>query len=160
MPFLLPYDPWTNGEVDFLAVLDQTIVKTHSVLKCAKSRFPLLIITSWTTEELFAAKELHPFPRGCRRAEEVLFTEAPEDEKPVELKTNIGDTVVNCARLGSWHYAAQHILFSTIFTTLTESSDEELPHNTALCLERPQRTFLADCTVNCRLTLKEYDINV
>ncbi|KAE9410327.1 assimilatory sulfite reductase [Gymnopus androsaceus JB14] len=239
MPFILPYDARTNGEVDFLAVLDQTILKTHSVLKYAKSRSPLLIITSWTAEELFSnlpvqvtelilAKELRPFiidvaavaeglvgaagpthdvisnivaylafmrmylgsaateenvlklaivsygenVEGVDLAkvnshtwevlEEVLFTEAPANEKPVELKefefnaiaveTDIGDTVVNGARLGSWHDAAQHILFPTIFTPPTESSDEEFPKDPALRPELPERTFLVTCT--------EYDRNV
>ncbi|KAJ3862990.1 assimilatory sulfite reductase [Lentinula novae-zelandiae] len=247
IPLVLPYDAQTNGEVDFLAIMDQTILKTHSVLKYAKPCSTILIVTTWTAEELFSnlpiqvtrlivERELRPFiinvtdvaekltsaigqvqdvisnivaylafmrmylgaaateenvltlaigsygetvegveliklnSQTWDALEEVLFIEAPAEEKPVELKefefnaiaveTDEGDTVVNGARLGSWHDAAKHLLFPTIFAPPTESTDEEFPQHPSLRPELPERTFLVTCTVNRRLTPKEYDRNV
>ncbi|KAJ4467540.1 assimilatory sulfite reductase [Lentinula aciculospora] len=247
IPLVLPYDAQTTGEVDFLAILDQTILKTHSVLKYAKPRSTLLIVTTWTAEELFSnlpvqvtklilERELRPFiinvtdvaenltsaakqvkdvisniiaylafmrmylgaaateenvltlaigsygetVEGVELAklnsqtwdalEEVLFTEASVEEKSVELRefefnaiaieTDEGDTVVNGARLGSWHDAAKHLLFPAIFSPPLETSDEEFPQHPSLRPELPERTFLVTCTVNRRLTPKEYDRNV
>ncbi|KIK65396.1 hypothetical protein GYMLUDRAFT_159684 [Collybiopsis luxurians FD-317 M1] len=247
IPLILPYDARTTGEVDFLAVLDHTILKTHSVLKYAKPGSPLLIVTPWNGEELFAnlpvpttkliigkklrtfiinataiAEELAGAVGSTRDAisniiaylafmrmylggaateenvlqlaigsygesvgetalakvntaawdalEEVLFTEVPEEEKAVELKgfafnaiaveTDEGDTVVNGARLGSWHDAAKHLIFPGIFSPPVESTDEEFPQNPALRPELPERTYLVTCSVNRRLTPKEYNRNV
>ena len=77
----------------------------------------------------------------------------------VAIETDEGETVVNGARLGSWHDAAKHLLFSSAFTPVTGpfSSFEQNP---ALRPEVPERTFLITTTVNRRLTPLEYDRNV
>ncbi|KAJ3795730.1 assimilatory sulfite reductase [Lentinula aff. detonsa] len=247
IPIVLPYDEHTSGEVDFLAILDQTILKTHSILKYAKPRSPLLIVTSWTAEELFSNLPVQVanliLERGLRlfiinvtdvaekliggtgqsqdvisnivaylafmrmylsgaateenvltlaigsygesmddielaklnsetwdALEEVLITHPPAEDRSVELRefefnaiaieTDEGDTIVNGARLSSWHDAAKHLLFPTIFSPPTESTDEEFPQDPSLRPELPERTFLVTCTVNRRLTPKEYDRNV
>ncbi|KAH9894412.1 assimilatory sulfite reductase [Cubamyces lactineus] len=78
----------------------------------------------------------------------------------IAVETSEGDTVVNGARLGSWHDAAKHILFPSAFTPpgVGPTSPEE--QNPALRPELPERTFLITCTVNRRLTPLEYDRNV
>ncbi|KAI0650182.1 assimilatory sulfite reductase [Trametes meyenii] len=78
----------------------------------------------------------------------------------IAVETAEGDTVVNGARLGSWHDAAKHILFPSAFTPagVTITSPEE--QHPALRPELPERTFLITCTVNRRLTPLEYDRNV
>lgn len=96
-----------------------------------------------------------------------------EDAKPVTLKnfefnaiaveTDIGETLVNGAKLGSWHDAAKHIIFPSAFTPATVDDaliESDLPPNVALRPEVPDRTFLVTCTVNRRLTPTEYDRNV
>lgn len=74
-------------------------------------------------------------------------------------ETDAGETVVNGARVGSWHDAAKHLLFRSAFNTITGtiSSTEQDP---ALRPEIPERTFLVTCTVNRRLTPLDYDRNV
>lgn len=97
----------------------------------------------------------------------------PEDVKPVALKnfefnaiaveTDIGGTLLNGAKLGSWHDAAKHIIFPSAFTppTIDDAlAESDLPPNVALRPEVPDRTFLVTCTVNRRLTPTEYDRNV
>lgn len=79
----------------------------------------------------------------------------------IAVETAEGDTVVNGARLGSWHDAAKHILFPSAFTptdALSVASSYE--QNPALRPELPERTYLITCTVNRRLTPLEYDRNV
>ena len=73
-----------------------------------------------------------------------------------------GETHVNGAKLSSWHDAAKHILFPTIFSPPSElsSSSDAYPQNPRLRPEIPDRTFLVTCTVNKRLTPLEYDRNV
>ncbi|KAI0356488.1 assimilatory sulfite reductase [Trametes cingulata] len=84
----------------------------------------------------------------------------PFEFNAIAVETAEGDTVVNGARLASWHDAAKHILFPSAFTPagLTHTSPEE--QNPALRPELPERTFLITCTVNRRLTPLEYDRNV
>ncbi|KAH7878540.1 uncharacterized protein C8R40DRAFT_1066979 [Lentinula edodes] len=90
--------------------------------------------------------------------EQALFIKAPAEKKPVELKEfesnpitvkhHESDTVVNAARLGTWHDAAKHLLFPPIFAAPTKSTDEEFPQYPSLRLEFPERTFLVTCIVN------------
>lgn len=110
---------------------------------------------------------------GLVEIELLAFTAGEEKSAPAPLRhfefnaiaveTADGDTVVNGARLGSWHDAAKHILFPSAFTppdalgVSTLSSYEQHP---ALRPELPERTFLVTCTVNRRLTPLEYDRNV
>jgi len=64
-------------------------------------------------------------------------------------------------RLGSWHDAAHHLLFPHAFVEDTHTiSTGQYPQNPTLHPEMPDRTFLVTCTVNRRLTPKEYDRNV
>lgn len=67
-----------------------------------------------------------------------------------------GQTVVNGARLSSWHEAAKHLLFPAVFVPQHEDSLS----NPALRPEVPETTFLVTCTVNRRLTPLEYNRNV
>lgn len=73
-----------------------------------------------------------------------------------------GETHVNGTKLSSWHDAAKHILFPSIFSPPSElaSLSEAYSQNPLLRPEIPDRTFLVTCTVNKRLTPLEYDRNV
>ena len=79
------------------------------------------------------------------------------------IATEVGDeTLVNGAKLSSWHDAAKHILFPSIFSPPSElaSPSDPYPQNPRLRPEIPDRTFLVTCAVNRRLTPLEYDRNV
>ena len=53
VPLLLPLDPdVTEGKADFIGILDQTLVKTHSLLKYARRGAAVLVSTNWTASEL------------------------------------------------------------------------------------------------------------
>ncbi|KAJ7699946.1 hypothetical protein B0H17DRAFT_1195969 [Mycena rosella] len=78
----------------------------------------------------------------------------------IAVQTDEGD-VVNGARLGSWHDAAKHLLFPSAFNAFPSFDETDtFAENPALRPEVPDRTFLVTCTVNRRLTAKEYDRNV
>ena len=80
----------------------------------------------------------------------------------IAVETDEGDTVVNGAKLSSWHDAAKHLLFPAVFSPPVEISTEkeEYPQNPALRPEVLERTFLVTTAVNRRLTPREYDRNV
>ncbi|THV08689.1 assimilatory sulfite reductase [Dendrothele bispora CBS 962.96] len=82
------------------------------------------------------------------------------ESNAIAVETDEGDTVVNGARLGSWHDAAKHLMFPSVFTPEQPVSEEQYPPNPALRPEISDRTFLVTCTVNRRLTPREYDRNV
>jgi sulfite reductase (NADPH) flavoprotein alpha-component len=102
--------------------------------------------------------------------EEVVITSpaevAPSALKKIEsnaivVETLDGKTLVNGSRLGSWHDAAKHLLFPSIYAPDEVSpSEEESPQNPSLRPECPDRTFLVTCEVNRRLTPLEYNRNV
>ncbi|KAJ7499051.1 hypothetical protein FB451DRAFT_1427968 [Mycena latifolia] len=78
----------------------------------------------------------------------------------IAVQTEEGD-IVNGARLGSWHDAAKHLLFPSAFNPFPSFDEADtFAENPALRPEIPDRTFLVTCTVNRRLTAKEYDRNV
>ncbi|KAJ7179860.1 hypothetical protein C8R43DRAFT_377913 [Mycena crocata] len=82
------------------------------------------------------------------------------DINAIAVQTAEGD-VVNGARLGSWHDAAKHLLFPTAYNPFASFDETDtFVQNPALRPEVPDRTFLVTCTVNRRLTAKEYDRNV
>ncbi|KAF8591470.1 assimilatory sulfite reductase [Ramaria rubella] len=58
MPFLLPLDPSismeTDGEADFIGILDQTLLKTHSTLKYARRGAPVLVSSNWSPQEFLS----------------------------------------------------------------------------------------------------------
>ncbi|KAL0582011.1 sulfite reductase [NADPH] flavoprotein component [Marasmius crinis-equi] len=54
IPFVLPLDAHGDGVADFLAVLDPTLLKTHSLISHARPGALVLVATTWTAEELFA----------------------------------------------------------------------------------------------------------
>ena len=79
----------------------------------------------------------------------------------IAVETDDGDTVVNGSKLGSWHNAAKHLLFPSIFTPPVDVTDaEEYPQTPTLRPEVHERTFLVTTTVNRRLTPLEYNRNV
>ncbi|TCD62729.1 hypothetical protein EIP91_006454 [Steccherinum ochraceum] len=78
----------------------------------------------------------------------------------IAVDTGDGDTVVNGAKIGSWHDAAKHIIFPSAFTPPVIPDAAEFPRDPALRPEVPEHTFLVTCTVNKRLTPLEYDRNV
>lgn len=80
----------------------------------------------------------------------------------ISVETSEGETVVNGARLGSWHDAAKHIIFPSAFTPqdVQIATEDEYAQNPALRPEVPERTYLVTCTVNRRLTPLDYDRNV
>lgn len=80
----------------------------------------------------------------------------------IAVETDEGETVVNGAKLSSWHDAAKHLLFPAVFSPPADTSSgvEEYPQNPALRPEVPERTFLVTTSVNRRLTPQEYNRNV
>ncbi|KAG6911712.1 hypothetical protein DXG01_007962 [Tephrocybe rancida] len=241
----LPLDVDNDGIVDFLAILDQGLLKSHSVLNYARRGSPVLVVTSWTAEELYStlssevtsvimerglriftldAKDIsnkaigatspasdvlqvilthlafvrlylggaatEPNVLAVVQAElgetiegiplkqlnalawsglnEIEFTQPAEsgsllqafDFNAIAVETEDGETVVNGARLSSWHDAAKHLIFPAAFTPPVEPSPEEYPQDPALHPESPDRTYLVTCSVNRRLTPLEYDRNV
>ncbi|KAF8665652.1 hypothetical protein AX16_000106 [Volvariella volvacea WC 439] len=54
LPFALPFDSSNSGQIDFLAVLDHSLLTSHAVLEYAKPSSPVLLVTSWTPSELSA----------------------------------------------------------------------------------------------------------
>lgn len=103
---------------------------------------------------------------------EITFDPADEDLKhigrpslkevnfnAIAVDTGMGNTLVNGVKLSSWHDAAKHCLFSSIFSPQTQS-DSVLRKHLALRPEHSERTFLVTCTVNRRLTPVEYDRNI
>ena len=239
----LPLDQESNGVSDFLGILDTGLLKTHSLFKHAKRGSTLLVVTSWTVDELqtnlpaestslilerqlnvylFDAKALAvklvaesgpvqdaiqnllvelAFLRlylGRAATEETILQLAlssfSEEIQGVPLSNanalawaslkivknsalttsqpgsplrdfqfnaiaveSAGKTVVNGARLTSWHDAAKHLLFPTVYTP---SEDSAAIKTTALRPDAPEDTFLVTCSVNRRLTPEDYDRNV
>jgi sulfite reductase (NADPH) flavoprotein alpha-component len=253
---ILPVTPDSQGESDFLCVLDHTLLKSHSILVNAKRGSAVLVVTSWSSTELLTNlppgvsslildRALHVYTIDAKTSASTLFgatgpahdavqtllthlaflrlylganasealvhqiarkafgeviqgigltkinahawaglqeVEVPADShtapnKPptstptplkhfefnaIAVETDEGDTVVNGARLSSWHDAARHLLFPAVFSPPAETSSnmEEYPQNPALRPEVPERTFLITTSVNRRLTPQEYDRNV
>ncbi|KAH7914310.1 hypothetical protein BJ138DRAFT_1144025, partial [Hygrophoropsis aurantiaca] len=95
-------------------------------------------------------------------AEDVPPTTLKEFEfNAIAVETDHGTTVVNGATLGSWHDAAKHLLFPSVFTPpLPHTEDTQYPQIPTLRPEVDERTYLVTCTVNRRLTPLEYDRNV
>ena len=54
IPFSLPLDSSSEGHSDFLAILEQNLLKTHSLLQHARTGSTVLVISTWTVEELFS----------------------------------------------------------------------------------------------------------
>ncbi|KAF8264959.1 hypothetical protein EI94DRAFT_1737250 [Lactarius quietus] len=238
----LPISSDSGGVCNFLAILDQSLLKTHSLLKHAKFGASILVVTSCFGEEdisLIRERELHLYiidanlattriePGGTApnslqglivhlaflrlylgpRASEagiLALTEnlygtsvdgismatiiawvwdglvqvdlsgavaEPGDKleprKDFEFNAIVvtaeeGNTVINGARLGSWHDAARHLLFPYAFIEQDTHglATEPYPQIPTLHPEIPDRTYLVTCTVNRRLTPKEYDRNV
>ncbi|KAG2013484.1 assimilatory sulfite reductase [Coprinopsis cinerea AmutBmut pab1-1] len=249
IPFILPLDQGSAGHADFLAVLDQGLLKTHDVLKHAKRASVVLVSSSWSTEEFIASlpasasalvheRNLRIFTintkaiasdltssesgsaneavqnlilylaflrlyLGATATEQVVLQVAQKtfgeslfgvsllkinartwaeanlvplaedfaiespisplkdfDFNAIAVDAQDGNVVVNGARLASWHDAAKHLLFPSVYSHPTQPSDELYPQDPALRPEVPDRTFLVTCTVNKRLTPLEYDRNV
>ncbi|KAG6880449.1 hypothetical protein C0992_000051 [Termitomyces sp. T32_za158] len=240
----MPFDCESNGTVDFLAVLDQSLLKSHAILNYARRGATVLVITTWTAEELYsnlslevtsliAELNLRLFTFNVKASaaelvgasgptsdilqlilthltfvrlylggaateskvltvtqptlgemiegislekinaqawsglEEVEFTQASQagsSLQPFEFNAIVveteDETVVNGARLSSWHDAAKHLIFPAAFSPSVEPSTQEYPQNPALHPESSDCTYLVACTVNRRLTPLEYDRNV
>lgn len=249
IPIALPLEPNSTGASDFLGIFDENLLKTHSILKHAKTGSVVLIATSWTPKELLenvpqeftslalnrklsiyivnvkdlaknivgaegpiqdAAQNLllefvflrlylgplatestvlqlirtssndtlggitltkfssHawsglqlvdiPHPVNVASPNETLALKGFE-VNAIAVETTEGKTIINGAHLSSWHDAAKHLLFPSIFTPSQHRVDDGLC-NPALRPEIPDTTFLVTCTVNKRLTPLEYDRNV
>ncbi|KAG1753881.1 uncharacterized protein EDB91DRAFT_1242845 [Suillus paluster] len=80
----------------------------------------------------------------------------------IAVETADGQIVVNGSKISSWHDAAKHLLFPSVFTPPTPPSEEaeEYLQHPSLRPEVPEHTYLVTCTVNRRLTPLEYDRNV
>ena len=247
IPVAIPLGEASSGTSDLLSILDDSLVKTHSLFHYAKHQSTVLINTSWSLEE-FASnlsteaiahikeRDLRVFTidarsiannlagaaglendavqnlvihlvfirlyLGTKANESTLLKVAgngfddsifgiplvklnahawaglnPIDAAELEtapskgplkefgvnaiaVDVDGGETVVNGARLASWHDAAKHLLFPSAFSHPTLESTEPYPQNPALRPEVPDRTFLVTTTVNRRLTPLEYDRNV
>jgi sulfite reductase (NADPH) flavoprotein alpha-component len=248
IPIELPIAAESQGESDFLAILDHNLLKSHTVVDYAKPGSAVLVATPWSVEELTAnlPREVaaHIADRNLRvhildakglasklaggPAQEALqnlivhlaflrlylgkaatealvlrvarlafedtihgiellkinahawsgLTEveikaesAVEGASAVTLKTfefnaisvDIEETSnLNGAKLSSWHDAAKHILFPSVYTPTSDLQieHEQYSQDPALRPEVPDRTFLVTTTVNRRLTPLEYDRNV
>jgi len=246
----LPISSGNEGACNFLAILDQGLLKSHSLLKHAKFGASILLVTSWSASELVSSlsqedillirdRQLHLYiidanltasrldsegtvqnpllglivhlaflclylgPRASDAAilkltENLYGTSVagismskiiarvwdglvevdlsgaatePGDKldfrndfefNAIVVTTEDGNTLVNGARLGSWHDAARHLLFPNAFVEqeIRGPSAEQYPQIPTLHPESPDRTYLVTCTVNRRLTPKEYDRNV
>ncbi|KAF9055069.1 assimilatory sulfite reductase [Hymenopellis radicata] len=53
VPVAIPYDV-TTGAVDFIAILDQSLLKSHSLFKYAKQGAVVLVASSWSVDEVVA----------------------------------------------------------------------------------------------------------
>ena len=249
IPIELPLSPNSPGQADFLAILDQSLLKTHSLLEYAKPGSVVLVSAPWTSAEftsnlprglasLILVRDLHVYLIDAKGiTESLLARQSPHqdifqnlllvfaflelyigpsvsqaqvlqiickysdvtipelplgqaaarvwsslvpvqisvpddvscDETPslkdyefnaIAVETE-DQTVVNGARLSSWHDAAKHLIFPAVYAP----SQEEIGElhglcNPALRPEVPETTFLVTCTVNKRLTPMEYDRNV
>lgn len=83
------------------------------------------------------------------------------ESNAIVVETLEGETLVNGSRLGSWHDAAKHLLFPSIYAPdETFANDGEYVQDPSLRPEVPDRTYLITCTVNRRLTPLEYNRNV
>ncbi|KAG2756240.1 hypothetical protein P692DRAFT_20934796, partial [Suillus brevipes Sb2] len=78
----------------------------------------------------------------------------------IAVETADGQTVVNGSKVSSWHDAAKHLLFPSVFTPPPPPSEEEYVQDPTLRPEVPEHTYLVTCTVNRRLTPLDYDRNV
>ncbi|KIL00273.1 hypothetical protein PAXRUDRAFT_29915 [Paxillus rubicundulus Ve08.2h10] len=81
----------------------------------------------------------------------------------IAVDTGDGETVYNGSKVSSWHDAAKHLLFPSVFTPPLPTSAievEEFPQIPSLHPELPERTYLVTCTTNRRLTPLDYDRNV
>lgn len=249
----LPLTPSSPGEADLVAVLDQSLLKSHDIVALTKPGGILLVDSTWETTELltnlprevvelirerkislcpidsvnsvrqtWSLTPKHLLPdlvnlhiqlsflrlylagldqRLVIKLAEVVYGHAAHDipmskfatevyhaaiqvdlpdpqevfgadsEKSATLKpfefnaiaveTAEGDTVVNGARLGSWHDAAKHILFPSAFTPNgAPPADTGYVRDPALRPEISDNTYLITCTVNRRLTPLDYDRNV
>ncbi|KAG8218798.1 hypothetical protein J3R82DRAFT_4473 [Butyriboletus roseoflavus] len=248
--------PFSAGLADFMCIIDSDLLKSHSVLDCAKPKSAVLVITSWSSAELLAnlppqvlalvlrrkirlynidakliASELSRdaatretaesliiylaflrlylgkvsnkatvrklalrlIPDGlrddifseinARTWESLLQAELSVDHEisshPLDTATNIlplkrfesntiavdtgsGQTVYNGSKVSSWHEAAKHLLFPSVFTPLLPilPETEEFPQLPSLHPELADRTYLVTCAVNRRLTPLDYDRNV
>ena len=54
IPIELPLNPSSLGHADFLAILDQNLLKTHSLLEYAKPGSVVLVSTPWTSTEFIS----------------------------------------------------------------------------------------------------------
>lgn len=253
LPIALPLDGSIDGEgVDFIGILDHNLLKSHSIVKYAKPQSTILVVTTWSEDELLAnlpadvsslinvqnirlfiinansvasnfaasgpindsiqnlvvhlaflrlymghaADEVRVLKVARAAWEdvvqgidlqkinsqawaallevEVLSSETTASDKApppplkefsfnaVAIEADEGETVLNGTCLCSWHDAAKHLLFPEVFAPPFEipAFPEEYPQNPALRPEVPDRTYLVTCTVNRRLTPKEYDRNV
>lgn len=113
---------------------------------------------------------------NARTWESLLQTELPVDQEvpdalpalkrfefnTIAVDTGSGQTVYNGSKVSSWHDAAKHLLFPSIFTPLLPLplETEEFPQLPSLHPELAERTYLVTCTVNRRLTPLDYDRNV
>ena len=246
IPVDLPLNPNGLGHADFLAILDQSLLKTHSLLEYAKPGSTVLVSTSWTSAEfifnlpqglassilernlhvylvdtkgiaaclpelqsphqdalqnlllMFAFLKLYIGSSATEAQVLQLFSKDSDDKiqefslseaiarvwsslvsvqpsipddissgemaplksyqfNAIAIETG-GQTVVNGARLSSWHDAAKHLLFPAVYAPPQEQTPSL--RNLALRPEVPETTFLVTCTVNKRLTPLEYDRNV
>ncbi|KIJ20125.1 hypothetical protein PAXINDRAFT_67312 [Paxillus involutus ATCC 200175] len=81
----------------------------------------------------------------------------------IAVDTGNGETVYNGSKVSSWHDAAKHLLFPSVFTPPLPTGAlevEEFPQIPSLHPELPERTYLVTCTTNRRLTPLDYDRNV
>lgn len=80
----------------------------------------------------------------------------------IAVDTGAGQTVYNGSKVTSWHEAAKHLLFASVFTPLlpVPPVTEDFPQIPSLHPELSERTYLVTCTVNRRLTPLDYDRNV
>ena len=80
----------------------------------------------------------------------------------IAVDTSDGEIAYNGSKVSSWHEAAKHILFPSVFTPPFPGAfeDDGFLRDPSLRPDVPERTFLVTCSVNRRLTPLEYNRNV
>jgi sulfite reductase (NADPH) flavoprotein alpha-component len=54
IPLALPWYPAGDEGVDFICVLDQSLLESHSIITCARQGSSVLVVTAWSSEELWS----------------------------------------------------------------------------------------------------------
>ena len=119
-------------------------------------------INRCTWESLLQVELPGNYRSSLQLATDSLPTLRPFEFNTIAVDTGSGGTVYNGSTVHSWHEAAKHLLFPSVFTPPLHLPPvtEEFPQIPSLHPELSERTYLVTCAVNRRLTPLDYDRNV